>query len=77
MKKLAILLIKIYQKTLSPDHSWVKHFYPYGVCRFTPTCSCYAIDAIDKYGVVKGSVMGVARILKCNPWSKGGHDPVK
>jgi len=47
------------------------------VCRYTPTCSEYTYQAIEKYGVLKGSLMGFGRILRCNPFSKGGHDPVK
>ena len=45
-------------------------------CRFTPTCSQYAIEAIEKYGVLKGGLLAVWRILRCNPFSKGGYDPV-
>ncbi|KKR18360.1 MAG: hypothetical protein UU65_C0002G0205 [candidate division CPR2 bacterium GW2011_GWC1_41_48] len=77
MKKIAVSLIKIYQKTISPDHGLVKGVFPHGVCRFTPTCSAYTLEAIEKYGFIKGSAMGSRRILRCNPWSKGGDDPVK
>jgi hypothetical protein len=77
MKKLAIILIKFYQKTLSPDHSWTSRFFKHGVCRYTPTCSQYTLEAIEKYGLIKGAGMGSWRILRCNPWSKGGNDPVK
>jgi len=51
--------------------------YPHGFCKFHPTCSQYTYEAIEKYGVIKGGVMGVWRILRCNPWGKGGEDPVK
>jgi len=77
MKKIALFLIKLYQKTLSPDHSWVRHILPFGCCKFTPTCSQYTYDAINKYGVIKGSALGFWRILRCNPWSRGGSDPVQ
>ena len=46
-------------------------------CAYTPTCSMYAYDAIDKYGLVLGSALGVKRILRCHPMAKGGYDPVK
>ena len=74
MKKLAQFLIKIYQKTISPDHSWLRHSFPGGFCRFTPTCSQYTYDAIGKFGFIRGSFKGLWRILRCNPWSKGGID---
>jgi len=76
-KKIFITLIKVYQKTLSPDHGLLKGFFPHGYCRFTPTCSQYGIDAISKHGVLIGSLKAMWRILRCNPFNKGGHDPVK
>ena len=77
MKWLALKLIELYQKTLSPDHGWFKAKHPGGFCRFQPTCSQYSHDAVNKYGFLKGSCLGLWRIIRCNPWSKGGHDPVK
>lgn len=74
---LVIKIIKIYQKTLSSDHGWLKIITPHGRCRFRPTCSDYAINAIEKYGLIKGVGMAIWRILRCNPWNKGGWDPVK
>ncbi|MEZ4358350.1 MAG: membrane protein insertion efficiency factor YidD [Eubacteriales bacterium] len=68
MKKLMILLIKFYKGAISP--------YLPRSCRFTPTCSEYAIEAISKYGAFKGGVKAVWRILRCNPFSHGGYDPV-
>lgn len=68
MKKICIFLIRIYQKTLSPLLG--KN------CRFVPTCSQYTIDAINEYGAFKGIIMGVKRIIRCNPFSKGGYNPV-
>ena len=70
-------MITIYQKTLSFDHSPLKMFYPHGFCRFTPTCSEYGKEAIEKYGVVKGGALTTWRVARCNPWNKGGYDPVK
>lgn len=76
-KKIVISLINIYQKTLSFDHGLLKVFYPYGFCRFTPTCSQYGKEAVEKYGVIKGVRITAWRVIRCNPWNKGGHDPVK
>lgn len=74
--QILIFLIKIYQKTLSFDHGLMKIFYPHGFCRFNPTCSEYAVQALKKHGLVEGGLKAVGRILRCNPWNKGGHDPV-
>lgn len=69
-----MFLIKIYQKTVSPDHGFFAHYFPYGVCKYHPTCSEYGYQAIEKHGVLKGSLLAGWRILRCNPWSKGGID---
>ncbi|MDE5974039.1 MAG: membrane protein insertion efficiency factor YidD [Eubacterium sp.] len=69
MKKILIFLIKTYQLTISPRFS-------HGCCRFNPTCSQYAIEAIEIHGIFKGSLLAAWRILRCNPFSKGGWDPV-
>jgi putative membrane protein insertion efficiency factor len=74
---LVVKIIKIYQKTLSFDHGWLKVFYPHGFCRFSPTCSEYAIQSIEKYGLIKGGILSIWRVLRCNPFNKGGYDPVK
>ena len=74
---LVLKLIRIYQKTLSFDHGIFHHLFPYGYCRFQPTCSEYGYQAVERYGVIKGGLMAIWRILRCNPWNKGGHDPVK
>ncbi len=66
--------IRLYQKTVSPDHGLFKHRFPYGYCKFTPTCSQYGYESIQKFGVLKGSVKTVWRIIRCNPWNKGGAD---
>jgi len=72
-----IKIIKIYQKTLSFDHGFFKFLYPHGYCRFYPTCSEYGIQAIEKYGVIKGGLKAFWRIIRCNPFNKGGYDPLK
>jgi putative membrane protein insertion efficiency factor len=69
-----IKIIRFYQKTLSPDHGFFKFLHPHGFCRFYPSCSNYAIDAINKYGIIKGLFKASWRILRCNPLSKGGID---
>ncbi len=74
---IVVSLIKFYQKTISFDHGFLKVFYPNGFCRFNPTCSEYGVQAIEKYGIIKGGLMTSWRILRCNPWNKGGDDPVK
>lgn len=75
--KIFIKIIKIYQKTLSFDHGPLKTFYPHGFCRFQPTCSEYGIQAINKYGPIKGGIKAIWRIIRCNPFNPGGHDPLK
>ena len=67
MKKVLIKIIKLYQKLPGPWHS---------ACKFTPTCSNYAIEAISRHGALKGTALSAWRILRCNPFCKGGYDPV-
>lgn len=75
LKKLALKSIRFYQKWLSLDQG--KFSNPnIRICRFEPYCSEYTYQAIDKYGILKGGFMGMWRILRCNPFSKGGYDPV-
>lgn len=70
MNKIMLFLINLYRKFISPMLGQNK-------CRYTPTCSQYAIDAYKNYNFFKATLMTIWRILRCNPWSKGGHDPVK
>jgi len=76
-RMIALRLIRFYQKTLSFDHGMLSYLFPHGYCRFQPTCSEYAHQAVAKYGVIKGGLMAFWRVLRCNPFNKGGHDPVK
>ncbi|SFI62551.1 membrane protein insertion efficiency factor YidD [Nitrosomonas sp. Nm34] len=68
MLRLMIGLIKLYQYCISP-------FFPPS-CRFSPTCSNYASEALTKYGLIKGMRLSISRILRCHPWNHGGYDPV-
>ena len=68
-KKIVIYIIKFYQKYIS---KYLGHN-----CRYYPTCSEYTKHAVDKYGIIKGSILGIIRIIKCNPFSKGGVDKLK
>lgn len=93
VKKSILILIKIYQKTVSPDHGltpftasgifsfWLKKGLTSpsvnNTCRFYPTCSEYAHEAIDKFGIKRGLVLSIKRVLRCHPWNAGGYDPVE
>ncbi|MDZ7291020.1 MAG: membrane protein insertion efficiency factor YidD [candidate division KSB1 bacterium] len=68
MRKILIFVIRIYQKLVSP-------FLPPS-CRFYPSCSEYACQAVEKYGILKGAWLSTKRILRCHPWCPGGFDPV-
>ncbi len=74
---IVLKLIRLYQSTLSLDHSQLSRLFPYGYCRFHPTCSEYSYQAVERYGVIKGTWIGFKRIIKCHPWNPGGHDPLK
>lgn len=69
IKKIMIFLIRFYQLCISPLLG--------NNCRYYPTCSQYAIEAIEKKGIIRGSWMAVKRICRCHPWHDGGYDPVK
>lgn len=71
MKKLVLTLLKFYKAYLSPGRYGVK------MCRFEPSCSRYTYEAVEKYGILKGGLMGAWRVVRCNPLNKGGYDPVK
>ncbi|MDR1954183.1 MAG: membrane protein insertion efficiency factor YidD [Clostridiales Family XIII bacterium] len=69
MKTIVVILIKGYQRFISP-------FFPQ-TCRFYPTCSAYFVQALEKYGFFKGSYLGIRRILRCHPFNPGGYDPLR
>ncbi len=75
-RDVAVLLIRMYQRTISPDHGPARALFPFGYCKFQPTCSEYGAQAIIKYGVVRGGARAVWRILRCNPFTRGGVDTV-
>lgn len=68
MKRVFIFMIRIYQKVLSPVLG--------ASCRYTPTCSQYAVEALQKHGIIRGSWLAIKRIVSCNPWGGHGYDPV-
>ena len=68
VKRLILAILRFYRRSISP-------LFPPS-CRFTPSCSLYSYEAIDRYGVVKGGILGVKRILRCHPFNRGGYDPV-
>jgi len=68
MRRLTIFLLRCYQAVLSP--------FLGNNCRYYPNCSSYTIQAIEQYGVIKGSWMGFRRVMRCHPWHEGGYDPV-
>ncbi len=74
-QRLVTGLIHGYQRTVSPDHGAAPAALP--ACRYEPTCSSYTAEAVAKHGVVRGLAVGAWRILRCNPWSRGGYDPVR
>lgn len=68
MKQFILALIRFYKKWISPALP--------PSCRFTPTCSQYTYEAIEKYGILRGSGLGLRRLSRCHPWNPGGYDPV-
>lgn len=76
MRQLLIFLITLYQRTLSPDHGWFRHRHPHGFCRYYPSCSEYSKQAITRFGLLKGIWLSIIRVARCNPFAKGGIDPI-
>jgi putative membrane protein insertion efficiency factor len=70
MKSIAIFSIRLYQFFISP-------LFSVSTCRFYPSCSAYSIEALKKYGVLKGSLLSLRRLAKCHPFHPGGYDPVE
>ncbi|MDE2312115.1 MAG: membrane protein insertion efficiency factor YidD [Patescibacteria group bacterium] len=74
-KALAALIVA-YQRSLSPDHGWLRAKHPYGYCRHYPSCSEYSRQSLVKYGLVKGLFLSTKRIARCHPWAEPSVDPV-
>lgn len=72
----ALVVIRVYQLLVSFDHGLLKFFYPNGYCRYYPTCSEYGYQAIERFGVIKGTFLAMKRVLSCHPWAAGGIDEV-
>jgi hypothetical protein len=78
MKVIILKFVRFYQKTELFRGALAKQlFLSESACRFSPTCSQYTYEAVNKYGALKGLYIGIKRIVRCHPWSKGGFDPVK
>ncbi len=76
-RRAIILLIRAYQHTISPDHSLIgKALFPHGYCQFTPSCSQYGAEAVERFGMFRGIILGTGRVFRCAPWNPGGYDPV-
>ncbi|MCL4360475.1 membrane protein insertion efficiency factor YidD [Patescibacteria group bacterium] len=77
MKRILLYCIRIYQRSLSFDTGVLRYVFGVsGSCRYTPTCSEYTYQAIERYGIIYGLFLGLRRVLRCTPWHKGGSDPV-
>lgn len=68
MRRIVVALIRFYQYAISPMRP--------PTCRYFPTCSVYAVEAVEKYGAMRGGWMALRRVMRCHPWSDGGYDPV-
>lgn len=68
LKRIVLLPVKLYRRFISP-------LFP-PCCRFQPTCSQYCLDAVEEWGIIRGLALSVWRVIRCNPWSRGGYDPV-
>ncbi|MDP3779425.1 MAG: membrane protein insertion efficiency factor YidD [bacterium] len=76
LAKIVLAGIRLYQKTFSPDHGVVSAIFHVSRCRFFPTCSDYAIQSLRQYGLVRGTMLSLKRIARCNPMCAGGYDPI-
>lgn len=79
MKQIILRAIRVYQCYFSLDTGLIGKIFPHpvSICRYRPTCSQYMYDAISAYGIITGLWLGLGRVLRCHPWSRGGWDPVR
>ncbi|MBI3626587.1 membrane protein insertion efficiency factor YidD [Candidatus Uhrbacteria bacterium] len=77
IKRLVIFCIRLYQLVWSPDHSWRRVYFPFGYCKFHPSCSQYLIASLERQGLFKGLAGGLGRLWRCRPGVSGGFDPVR
>ncbi|MSU42114.1 MAG: membrane protein insertion efficiency factor YidD [Pedosphaera sp.] len=73
LQHIAVGVVRLYQWTLSP---LLAAFCPQGICRYTPTCSVFAVEAIQSHGVLRGVWLTARRLMRCHPWGGCGHDPI-
>ncbi len=77
LRRMVLLLIRFYQRTLSIDHGLARYLVPAsGRCRWYPSCSEYGYRAVERFGVVRGGFLAVRRVLRCHPFARGGVDDV-
>ncbi len=76
LAQMFMVFIKFYQKTISPDHSHLGQSQPFVGCKFYPSCSVYSLKTLEKFGFFWGMPKIIWRVLRCNPWNKGGIDDV-
>ncbi|OGH62261.1 MAG: membrane protein insertion efficiency factor YidD, partial [Candidatus Magasanikbacteria bacterium RIFCSPHIGHO2_01_FULL_50_8] len=74
-QRASMQLIRLYQKTISPDHGFFRGVFPFGYCKFQPSCSEYGYQALARHGFVVGWLKALWRIMRCNPFTRGGADP--
>lgn len=76
LNKILILAISAYQKTLSPDHGWFRASHAHGFCRYYPSCSQYAKESFERFGLFKALFLSIRRVLRCHPWAEPKIDLV-
>lgn len=75
LRKFLVATLELYQKTLSPDHGWLRAKHPYGFCKFYPSCSQYSKECFEKLALFKALLLSINRVGRCHPWAKPQIDP--